>query len=131
MLVPAAVVVLFSLAAIAVDLSLVFLAERELAEAAQAAANDAAALLDEGRFRASGEVAIDCAAAPSVAAASFAAHRSSWMADAHLEVAACGPDQVVVVASGRVAHVFGRALPGAPHATDVDASAVAVPVVGA
>jgi hypothetical protein len=130
LLVPAAVAVLFALAAIAVDLSLVFLAERELAEATVAAANDAAAVVDEARFRAGGEVAVDCTAAPGVAAASFAARRPSWMAEAHLAVVSCEPDRVVVAATGRVAHVFGRALPGTPDTADVDATATAVPVVG-
>lgn len=127
---PAAVVVLFALAAIAVDLSLVFLGERELAEAAQAAANDAAAVVDETRFRVSGEVAIDCVAAPSVAAASFAARHPDWMAGARLEVVSCRPDRVEVAATGRVAHVFGRALPGTPETAVVDAAASATPVVG-
>lgn len=130
MLVPAAVAVLFALAAVAVDLSMVFLAERELAEAALAAANDAAAVVDEHRFRTSGEVGVDCSAAAAVAADSFAVRRPAWLTDARLEVVSCRPERVVVAATGRVPHVFGRALPGVPDAAPVDAEAAAEPVVG-
>jgi hypothetical protein len=52
------------------------------------------------------------------------------MAEAHLAVVSCEPDRVVVAATGRVAHVFGRALPGTPDTADVDATAAAAPVVG-
>lgn len=130
LLVPAAFAALVALAAVAVDFSAVLLGERELAEAALGAANDAAAVIDEARFRTTGEVAVDCAAAPAVVAASFAARRPEWLADAEVRVASCTSERVTVAAVGRVAHIFGRALPGVPGDAVVDATASAVPVVG-
>ena len=72
MLMPAAVLVLVVLGAVAVDFSIAFLGERELANAASAAANDAAAAaIDEPLFRETGRVVLDCGRANEVAQASF------------------------------------------------------------
>ncbi len=59
-LVPAGLLVLMLLAAIAVDSSVAYLGRRELAAAADAAANDAVTYgLDEARFRETGAFALD------------------------------------------------------------------------
>ena len=61
-LVPAGLLVLVLLAAIAVDSSVAYLGRRELAAAADAAANDAVTYgLDEARFRETGKFALDSA----------------------------------------------------------------------
>ncbi len=87
-LVPAALLVLLVLAAIAVDSASEYLARRELAAAADAAANDAATFgLDEARFRETGEFVLDPARANEAVAAersrcaaagSSIAPRSRW-----------------------------------------------------
>ena len=90
MLMPAAVLVLVVLGAIAVDFSIAFLGERELANAASAAANDAAAAaVDQMVFRTTGQVVLDCARANDIAQASFRARLASWMKAADMPPPTC------------------------------------------
>ncbi|HEX9531019.1 MAG TPA: hypothetical protein VF954_07765, partial [Acidimicrobiales bacterium] len=78
LLVPAAVLVLVILGAIAVDSAVVFLGQRELANGADAAANDAAtAFSDPAFYRAGGTTAIDSRQATAVVEASLAARQMS------------------------------------------------------
>src|SRR5947208_12756330 len=122
MLMPAAVLVLVVLGGIAVDFSIAFLAERELANAASAAANDAAgAAIDEQLFRETGQVVLDCGRANEVAQASFRARLASWMRSAELPPPTCEGNRVTVAADGSVGYIFARALPGAPDRAVVHA----------
>jgi Flp pilus assembly protein TadG len=130
LLMPAGVLVLLVLGAIAVDFSLVHLAQRELADAAAAAANDAAvAGLDEGAFYGAGRLHVDQRRARSVAAASWAV-RSAAFLDGGLErvdVSTVAGEQVQVTVTARatVEMIFSKALPGAPQRRSVRAVAVA------
>ena len=66
---PAGVLVVLTLAALAVDLTVVHLGEREAISAATAAANDAAGFgVDVARYRATGEVVLDPAKVEQAAA---------------------------------------------------------------
>ena len=128
MLMPAAVLVFLVLGAIAVDFAVVFLAEREVANAAASAANDAAAqAVDRDAFYATATLRLDGTVAAGVAARSVGA---AWLDD-HLErivtttgVAAGGPE-VTVTVRARVRYLFASAVPGGPEGADVAATAVA------
>jgi Flp pilus assembly protein TadG len=124
-LMPAAVLVLVVLGAIAVDLSVAFLGQRELANAAEAAANDVAGTIDAARFRSTGAVVIDCAQADAVAHAAFRARLAGWMQAADVTVTSCAGNTVTITAAGRVGYIFARAIPGAPHTASVQATATA------
>lgn len=130
MLMPAAVLVLLVLAAITVDHACVFLGEREVADAAAAAANDVATLVDEAHYRATGEVRLECDRAQQVADAAFAAREPAWLLGGGVEVVACGGDRVRVVARGDVGFVFAKAIPGAADRATVEAAATAVATRG-
>lgn len=125
MLMPAAVLVLVALAGITVDSAIAFLGEREVSNAAHAAANDVAGLVDEAHFRVTGEVRIRCEDAPEVAAASFAARQPAWLRAGRVEVVACGGNQVAVAAAGEVDYLFSKAVPGGPDGARVTATATA------
>jgi len=71
-LVPAVTLVVFALAGIAVDLSALHSAHRSLHRSVSAAADDAAAMLDQRHLQMTGEVRIDPSAAQRVAAAHLA-----------------------------------------------------------
>lgn len=107
MLVPAAVLVLLVLAAIAVDTAVVLLAQRDLVNRTAAAANDVAALAaDDGAFYERGQVTIDEDVADAYVGRAFGAatpsQYRSWGADAHT----AGGDTVVVEAWADVRPVF-------------------------
>ena len=128
MLMPAAALVFIVLGAIAVDFAVVFLGEREVANAAASAANDAASQgVDRDGFYATATVRLDPGVASRVAARSVDAAGL----DDHLDdivvttrVAADAPE-VTVTVRAHVHHLFGSALPGGPEGTDVEATAVA------
>jgi hypothetical protein len=116
MLMPAAVLVLVVLGAICVDSAVLFLGEREVANASDAAAESVAArLVDEDWYRATGEVRLVCdrERVLAVATASFDARAPSWLDDAHLDVVDCAGATVTIRATATVGFVFAKALPGA------------------
>ena len=122
-LVPAAVLVLVVLAAIAVDTAAVFLGQRQLAEAAATAATDAAGAISEPTFYRTGTITLDPSEAQRLAVASTAAedlHAVKLVGPIDVTVAG---RQVCVSLTGEVPVVFGRALPGIPRATTVHATA--------
>ena len=129
MLMPAAVLVIVVLGAIAVDLTIVFLGEREAVSLAAAAANDAAtAALREDVFRERGEFVLDEARAHRIVLASMAAS-SSEIDDLRVEVTfptVDGERAIRVTVRGSVRYVFAPAIPGAPRTAEVSASATAV-----
>jgi Flp pilus assembly protein TadG len=131
MLVPAGVLVMLILAAIAVDLSAVHLAQRGLLDAAADAANDAAgAAINESSLRTSGSYRVDVDRARRIATESVLAQRIPHLdfAASRVEVdPATGTVTVVLVRS--VDRIFARAIPGAADTVQLTARAQAFPVV--
>ena len=108
-----------------VDASLAFLGEREVANAAAAASNDAAgAALRDSDFYRQGRVVIDPALAEAVARRSVDARGERYLHDIRVDVETDG-DRVRVIVSGRVDYLFAGAIPGAPRRADVQAAATA------
>jgi Flp pilus assembly protein TadG len=129
MLFPAAILVVLILGSIAVDFSIVFLAERELAAAAAAAANDAAgAGVDTEHFRDTGEVVLDPDAVDRVGRAAMARRASSFdLTDGTITVV--DDDTVEVVVRAEARYIFAKIIPGAPRTATVEARARADAVV--
>jgi hypothetical protein len=122
MLMPAAVLVVVVLGAIAVDSAVTFTAQRELVSAAQAAANDAVAYgIDENAFRAGNGYVLDPARVERAvvrALTSDGVHaRHRWYSEG---------GRIVVELDERVAGVFARAIPGGRGETTVHVRADAV-----
>lgn len=121
MLMPAAVLIMVVLGALAVDRAVIFGAQRDLVATAQAAANDAASLsVSIDRLRSDGDIEIDVAA----------------IGDAiDLAIGVTGPgtaltwwiegDQVVVELHREVDLVFSPGVPGAPQTQSITARASA------
>ena len=138
LLVPAAVLVLFVLGAIAVDFAIAFMAQRELTSAAAAAANDAAtaAMSDAAFYEGGGDpsagpgtIEIDDEAARRFVDQALTVRRPRGVTDVTTAVEAPGR-QVCVTLTGRVEYVFAKAVPGGPRGTTVTGRAVATAVEG-
>jgi len=115
MLMPAAVLIVMVLGAIAVDLTAVRLGQRELIAAAGDAANDAVTVgLDEAALRAGAGYRIDTARAERAVLDTLAAKGVLDDLDEPPQVSVIGTDTVEVRLARRVPHLFARALPGAP-----------------
>ena len=129
MLMPALLLVTVLLGSIAVDTAVVFLAERELAALAAAAANDAAtAGVDQAHLRDTGEFRLDGDTVRAVVQTTLARSSSSVevaTADARIEQRD-GRPAVRVTLHARADYVIARGLPGAPDGRTVAATAVAV-----
>lgn len=113
LLLPAAVLVLLVLGAIAVDLAVTQGGQRRLVDLAGTLATDAVGQVDVDRALASGAAGVDLAAAQRHADRAAAALAAT---DARLQAVACavqgdGPG-VVVTCRGTVAPVVGAGLPG-------------------
>lgn len=130
MLVPAGVLIVFVLAAISVDLSLLFLRQRQASSVAVDVANDlASAAFDEATFRATGAFELDPERAERLGR-DFVA--MSDLADhvVDVEVTVIAPDAVEVRLVVQVDYVFAKAIPGTEDGTTVTASATAVATSG-
>ncbi len=131
MLVPAGFLVLIALGAIAVDLSVVFLRQREATSLALDLANDLAGVgIDQPRFRVEGVVELRGEDDLEAIARDWAEQRldPADLVELNVEVdPATTAVQVTVVV--RVPYVFAAALPGSRDSTEVTgtASARAVP----
>lgn len=126
MLMPAGVLVVLLLGAIAFDLSLVFLRQRQASAVAVDVANDLAGLaLDEDAFRSDGVIRLDPDLAEDMGREVVA---SSDLADAvvDLEVDLVSDTAVEVRLVVEVDYVFAKAIPGAAEGTTVTAAATAV-----
>jgi hypothetical protein len=126
MLMPAAVLVLVMLGAIAVDFAAVFLAQRQLVDTVSAASNDAAgAALSDAAFYGSGQLAVDPTHAASVVCTAIVAQL-----DGHLHLVsvdlAVETRRVHVRATATVTHVIARAIPGVAHQARVRAESSAI-----
>ena len=127
-LMPVAALIFVLLGALALDATVVFLAERELAGAAAAAANDAVTRgIDREEFYRSGCVVVLPGAAADVARSSVAAKEldRSGLSVAIPEVDVRAGAAVTVTLRGTAPHIFTRAVPGAPSEAGVSATATA------
>lgn len=122
---PAAVLVLVVLGAIAVDSAAVYLGQHQLAGAAQSAATDATAALAPASFYGGGTVTLDPARARQLALDSVGAEDLQGVRLAGPAVVQVLGRQVCVSLVGTVQEIFGRALPGMPGSTTVRARATA------
>ena len=131
LLVPAGVLVLVVLGAVAVDSAVVLLAQRQLADVAAGAANDgAAAALDDAGFYRAGTLRVAQDRAQAAAEASFrrTAPAGLLAPAVRAEVLGADPPRVRVTASAEVELVFARAVPGASERVAVRASSTAAGV---
>lgn len=111
-LVPAAVLIVVMLGAIAVDSGAAFFAQRELAQAAQTAAEDATRTIQPGAFYNGGHVILEATMADQVATAAVKAQDMRGLQlDGPASVQVSGA-QVCVSLTARVPLVFGKAIPG-------------------
>ncbi len=127
MLMPAAVLIVLVLGAIAVDLSVVHLAQRDLLDVAASAANDAATFgIDPSAYRAgSGSAAFDPDRAELAVERSLRNHHLDTRVT--IDGVRQGPaaDEVTVDLHVTVDYIFAKAIPGARHSTVVHAHATA------
>jgi len=130
MLMPAGVLVVLLLGAIAFDLSLVFSRQRQASSLAVDVANDlATAALDEAAFRADGRFRLAPDRADELGR-SLVATSDLGPDVLEVEVNVVGPDAVEVRVVVAVGYVFAKAIPGASDGTTVMASATAVATPG-
>ena len=131
MLMPAGVLIVLILGALAVDSAILFLGERELADLSAAAANDAAtAALDPEAFYRCGRLRLDQDRAQAVARAVTAARTSDAVTLTDLAAVvdnAAAPPEITVTASGTVRLIFTPAVPGTSRTRTVSARSTAVP----
>jgi hypothetical protein len=125
LLMPAAMLVVFVLAAIAFDLSVVFLRQRQAHNVAIAAANDAAtAALDIDAFRIDGSYELLDAEALRIARDVVA--RSDIAEDVVAISASADGAAVTVAVRVRAEYVFAQALPSTPDHVELEVRATAV-----
>ena len=126
MLMPAGVLVVLLLGAIAFDLSLLFLRQRQASSLAVDLANDVVTVaFDEPSFRRDGVFRLDPDQADRLVAAWV--EQSALAPDVvEVEVRVVGPDAAEVRVVLRVDYVFARSIPGAAEGTTVEASASAI-----
>lgn len=123
MLMPAAILIVFLLAAIAVDLSLVFLRQREATSHAVDLANDVATVgLDQDAFRSGRDLQLVDDASLQGIARDLAVSRIGGELVA-VDARSVGPVSVEITVVLRADYVFARALPGEADSTEVTATA--------
>jgi hypothetical protein len=112
MLMPAALLVVFVLGSIALEFAVVSMRQRALANAADAAANDAATVaIDAGTLRATGEVVLDPQIVVDVIGRSLRAQGVELAAAPVIEISPDGRSIRLELVQ-RVPYVIARALPG-------------------
>ena len=131
MLMPAGVLIVLILGALAVDSAILFLGERELADLSAAAANDAAtAAIVEKSFYECGRLELDRERANTVALTVARSRVSDAVNLTNVSIETRNtqqPPQVEITATGTVRLIFTPAVPGRPRTRVVEARAVAVP----
>lgn len=126
MLMPAAVLVVIVLGAFAVDATLVFLGEREVANLAAGLANDVAgAALGEQPYYGTSDVTLDPVRAAQVRDLALAAYTPQYLRTVRVDTMDIAGDQVTVTVSATVEYLFSAALPSAPDERPVSASSTA------
>lgn len=123
-LMPAAVLVFLVLGALAVDAAVVFLGQRQLANAAVAAANDAAAAVDVERFYGDGSLRLLPAQAQRVAEESIGRLQLDHLDGLQSDISV-GQGVVEVTLTASVEHIFSGAVPGGTDSAEVAATAIA------
>ena len=115
LLIPSLFMVLLLATGLVVDGAIAFAAQRDLAEAAGAAANDAADAVDEAWFYADGEIVIDLGRAQAMADAALSRRSAGLSPDTRVTVDPIdlpdGEVGVEVTAEGTVHLLFSRLLP--------------------
>ena len=126
MLVPAGVLVVVLLGAIAVDLSAAHLAQRRLVQVTERAADDAAGMLDRDALRSGNAVRVQPAAAERLARLQVGAFEVAGLEATSTSVTLT-PDGrgVSVRTQARVRRIFGRGLPGVAPTYRITARATA------
>ena len=135
LLFPAALLIMVALAAITVDSAVAFMAQRELANATAAAANDAATRgLSEEAFYERDSIELSSDAVEEVAVARVLQlvngdrhHDLAVRAEATAPAAGCTSWTVRVTATSRVDELFGRAMPGSDGEVALRAESTASP----
>jgi hypothetical protein len=126
-LLPAAVLVFIVLGSLAVDASMSFLGERQVANLASAIANDAATQgIDVIRYYRTGEIVVDPARVRDVADAALASAGLDHLDGLTIETDVIGDDRVVVRVRAHVRSLFSRVLPQGLESREVQATAEAV-----
>jgi Flp pilus assembly protein TadG len=128
---PAAVMVMFVLASMAIDAALTFSAQRQLADIAAAAANDAASAFSDETYFVEGEVVLDPVRVQDRVAGTLA--RRSDADELHAACTASladGGAQVVVDCSGQVRQLISPVRFLGITSRDIGARATARPVAG-
>lgn len=127
MLMPAAVLVVIVLGAFAVDATVLFLGEREVANLSAGIANDVAgAAIDDAAFYEGGALRLDAVRAERVRDLALAAYTPQYLDDVTVEALVFpSPDRVTVTVSASVRYIFSSALPGAPTQAHVSATSTA------
>lgn len=121
---PAALLVVVVLAALTVDLARVHLAQRQADDLVAATANDAVTVgLDVDRLRSHGHYRLDPDRVADVVAAHAAAADRSTLRHVRVSWRARGTRSVRITVNARSPLAFATALPGAPTATSVRATA--------
>ncbi len=120
MLMPAAVLIVLVLSAIAVDLTIVQMGERQAIDAADAAANDAATYgISEATLRSGGAITLDPhRVRASVQQTLDAQGLTPRLATAPL-IEITGPGSVRVTLSVTIDYLFAKSLPGTPDTKTV------------
>lgn len=118
MLMPAAVLIVIVLGSLAIDRAVVFGAQRELINTAQAAANDAVTLgIDIEEVRAGGDLQYDRRRIDAAIQRSVAGDDDIVVAGWEID-----GDQLVVRLEKRVEYVFSKGVPGGADSTVVRAT---------
>lgn len=130
LLMPAAVLVLFLLAAIAVDSAVLFLGQRRVADLAASVAQDAVAAIDEARFYEGELVLVESDATRRGRTLAANLPRDDALIDPSCTVTTGRDDDLDPTASARctarVRFVFAPTIPGAPRLSEVVGSETAV-----
>jgi uncharacterized membrane protein len=125
-----AILIVFLLASISIDLSLLFLRQRQASSVAVDVANDlASAAFDEGVFRSTGEFELDPDRADELGRA-FVAASDLGREIEDVQITVLGADRVEVRLTVRVEYVFAGAIPGAADGSSVTAAATALAAPG-
>lgn len=124
LLMPAAVLVLFVLAAVAVDAAVLFLGQRRVADLAASVAQDAVAAIDRGSFYEDDLHVDEADARTREAALRDELPTDDGFDDPRCELTAVGV-RVEVTCTATVRLIFAPAIPGSRHSRTVEATETA------
>ncbi len=120
LLFPAAVLVVLILGSLAVDTALVHLRQRELVDAADAAASDAATLaIDLDRYRRTGDLQLDPTRAERAVHGALAARGVLDDLTAPPSIRLVDATTIEVTLTGRAPHLLASVVPGAPRSVRI------------